>query len=392
MSTNLDFFSPVRVNNIMQGLYDPRLLPQPLVWSNRIQSVPASNDEITARFIGQPLIADIIADDSKAVTYEFGRLQYDVNRGAKIKFGLSMNESRMRMLRNLQAGNATRDEVGLFSDYERRTIFNCRFGVDMRRESLLIGMLVDGYNYDRLGVKLSGVTWGMPSDLKVTPSTAWTNTSATPITNIQTVRRTARRRYGRSYNRVTLSTGALLAAAATTEFQNLSKFFVTPFLFGAPAPASPVASDGILASLLSKILSGIPGEENGGLGPMTIEIDDRMFWSQDSRGLVTSYALWPLNAVVLTDSRQDGNTMEWDFANGELIESVVSSIAGSQAPAVPQGRGPLTYVTLADQQLNAPGVIYWGAQYGFPRKHDLYANAVLFVGNITDSVSTTPPF
>jgi hypothetical protein len=199
-------------------------------------------------------------------------------------------------------------------------------------------------------------------------------------------------RYGISYNRVTMSSQALIYAAATTEFQNLAKYFVSPFLFGAPAPTSPTQSDGYLAGLFGQILSGIPGQDTGGIGPMVVELDDRRFWTQDTAGAVISTPLWPTAGVVLSDTRQDGNAMTWNFANTPLMEKVVSDLVGSGAPAVAAGYGPTVYPTVANMQLNPPNLVYWSVQRGMPRKAILQANAALTVGTFSDSVSTALPF
>jgi hypothetical protein len=392
MSATFDFFNAARVNAVMQGAYDPRLNPQPLVWDRRIPTVAATDEEILARFISFPMTADLIADDAAAVVYQFGKFQYDTYKIPKLKAGIPLNESMLRQLERIRTNMATRDEQGIFTDWERRIVSSARYMVDIRREALLIAMLFDGLSYDRFGIKLNGVTWGMYSDLKVTPGTAWSSTSATPITDIQTVRRTARMRYGINYNRVTMSSQALIYAAATTEFQTLSKYFVTPFLFGAPAPTSPLSNDAMLANLMGNILSGVPGGDVGGLGPMTIELDDRRFWTQAADGSVISSPLWPTAGVVLSDSTQDGNAATWNFGNTPLMEKVVSDLVGSGAASVAAGYGPTVYPTVANAQLNPPGLNYWGVQRGMPRKAILQANAALTVGTFSDSISTALPF
>lgn len=394
MPAMLDLFNAARVNTIAQGVYDPRLNPQPLYWSKRIPSVPAYDDEIMARFIGFPLIADVIVDDAKAVTYAFGKFQFYSNKAPKIKVGASMNERMIRQARRVQQNLVTKDELGVFRDWEARTIQAVRYGVDLRHEALLIGMLFDNLDYDRLGIKLSGLTWGMYSDLKITASVAWSSTSATPISDIQNARRLARIRYGATYNRLTISTQTLLYMTATTEFQNQSKPFVGSFLFGGPAPASPTQSDGFLKTLLERILSGVPGgaDSTGGDGPLQIELDDRRYWTQDANGSIRNMPLFPTAGALLTDSRQDGNTSSMDWASGENIESVVADLVPGQAPAVPSGRGTVTYPTLTAPDLNAPGVTYWAVETGFPRKHNLAASCAITAGTYADGISTATPF
>lgn len=391
MAAQLDFFNAARVNGVAKGVYDPRLQPQPLIWDKRIPSQWAYDDQIMGRFIGFPLIADIIADDSAAVTYQFGKFQFESTKIPKLKVGVALNERMLSQLDAINRGGLAPNDMGIFQSYENRMVSAVRYGVDVRREVLLIAMLFDGISYDRLGIKISN-TFGMYSDLKVTAGTTWDQTTAKPITDIQTVRRLARMRYGINYNRLTISSQTLLYISATTEFQNQAKAFVTPFLFGGPAPASPTQADGYLAALLGRVLSGVPGGETGGLGPLSIEMDDRRYWAQDNNGVTTSQPFWPIAGAVLTDSTQDGNADTWDFANGNLTEGVVSSLAPGQGPHVPVGPGPTVWPALDNLQHNPPGINYWCAQKGFPRKHMLAANAVITAGTYTDTISTALPF
>jgi hypothetical protein len=378
MPGQLDFFNAARVNGIAQGAYDPRLQPQPLVWDRRIPTVPAMDDEIMARFIGFPLIADLIADDAKAVTYSFGKFQFETTKIPKLKVGVGMNESMLKLLDRIQQNAVQRDEVGIFSNYENRTISAVRYGVDIRREALLIAMLFDSLNYDRLGIKLNGVTWGMYSDLKVTAGTTWdTAGSATPVADLWAVKLIGSARYGVTYNRVTMSTTAFRYMIATTEFQAKARLYLAPNVSYTNLTLTDIEGQRMLAQNV--------------LG-MTIELDDRRYWTQDSQGVVTSQPLHPIAGVLLTSTQMDNNSGAWDFANGTLVESTVSRLANGQAPAVPSGPGPVVYPTLSDIQLNAPGVTYWGVQRGFPRKHMLGCNAALTVGTFSDQISTALPY
>jgi hypothetical protein len=377
MGASFDFFNAVRVQAIMQGVYDPRLNPQPLIWDKRIPSVDAFDDEIIARFIGFPMTADLIADDAQAVTYSMGKFQYETTRIPKLKLGIGLNENQLRQLNRLQQNAATRDEVGVFQNWENRIVSAARYGVDMRREALLISMLFDGLSYDRLGIKLSGVSWGMPSDLKVTVGTTWDQTTATPVADTLLVKLIAKIRYGMNYNRMTMSTTAFRNMINTTEFQNKARMYLAPNVSFVNLNISDIGS---MQRLATNVLEG-----------MTIELDDRRMWIQGSDGSVNSAPLWPTAGVALTDSNMDGNTMAWNFANTELMEKIVSNLAGG-LPQVAALRGPTVYPTLSNPQLNAPGATYWAVQRGFPRKPLLPVNAALTVGTFTDSVSTALPF
>lgn len=372
-----------RINAIMQGLQDPRLLPQELVWNRRIPDVPATDEEITARYIGTPMIADIIADDAKAAVYTHGKFQFETTRIPNLKFGIGINQSTLVQIDRIRNGFASPADRSFFEGWENRIISELKDGVERRKEALKVAMLLDDLDYDRMGIKLQNVTWRMPSDLKVTPSVAWTSTSGTPITDINTVRRIARVRYGIELNRVTMSTVAFENAVRTTEFLNQAKLFGFGMFSGIPSPAIPLQSDGMLKNLLQKTI----GEG------VTLEFYDARYWTQDEAGLSTSVPYLPLNKVILTASANDGQRGAMDFANGNTIEGMVANM--SQVPAIgalPTGPGPIAFATLTAPDLNSPGITYWGVARGFPRKHLLQASAVLDVGAMTDSISTSIPF
>jgi hypothetical protein len=386
----IGFFGAARITGIMQGLSDPRLLPIPLTWNARIPDVPATDEEVSAKYVGTLLIADLIADDAKAVTYTQGRFQYQTLQAPNIKMGIGMNQAMVNALERIRAmGGVPNDDVGFFTNRYNQNIADCKFGVELRKEAFKLGMLLDGFSYDRLGIKMNGVTWGMYSDLKVTPSTGWaTAGSATPLTDINTVRSIAQQRYGINLNRATMTTPALRAMVATTEYQNQVKSINFAVLLGAPQPTAPLQTDQLLRRQAEIIIGGT-GE------PFAIEIDDRRYWFQDNNGAVTSNRLHPVNKVLLTSTANDGNANAYDFANCPVTESLVANAVGG-APSViggglPAGRGPIGYATLADQNLNPPGLVTWGVARGAPRKHMNQSSAVLTVGALSETYDTSVP-
>jgi hypothetical protein len=290
-----------------------------------------------------------------------------------------MNQSALSQLRRLENGSTDDSDAQAFRNWENTTVEAIRLGIEQRKEALKVAMLLDGFSYNRYGIIMNNVTWGMPSDLKVTSSVAWSSTSGTPLTDILTVQRTARVRYGINLNRVTMSTSAFQYAIATTEFQNQAKIFGFG-LAGVPGPGVPLQADSTLQQLMTKMLGG-----------MQIELYDARYWIQDTGGAITSAPFLPITSVLLTDSGSDGNSQVWDFANGIVDESVVSSIAavniigGGTGPTY----GPFAY---ASAEHNPPSITYWGVAKGFPRKKLLQSSAAITVGTFSDTISVGVPF
>lgn len=375
MPENLRFLQATRVNAIMQALQDVRTMPPSLPWSARIPDVPALDAEIMARFVGQMQIADLISDDAQAVIYQAGRFTFESSAVPNLKHGAAMTQAMLNQLAALDARVPA--DAGIFSQYENRTIDGLLTGIRWRKEALFIAMLIDGFSYDRLGIKMASVTWGMPSDLKITSSVTWDNVAtATPVADLLAAKLVAQTRYGITFNRVSMTTTDFRYMVATTEFQNKAKLFLPAQL-----------------SFTNLALANLPQQQalaESTLG-MTIEMNDGRYWSQDSYGTPTSAPFHPVGKVILTDSTNDGNAGAWDFANGIVTESIVSSLVDTGMIGNLGGaqRGPVAYATAANQQLNPPGVTYWGVARGFPRKHLLQSSAVLTVGTYGDLIATS---
>lgn len=386
MTPILSYLSSARVNGIMQGITDPRLLPGKLVWNTRVPDVPAAEEEIMAKYVGQLLIADLVADDAKAVTYSQGRFQFESAKVPNLKMGAAINQAMLNALQRIQAmGGVPNDDVGLFTNYQNRLMANVKYGVELRKEVLKVSMLLDGFSYDRLGIKMSNATWGMYSDLKITTGVAWSSTSGVGLTDIQTARSIAAQRYGINLNRATMSTPALRALVAQTEYINQVKNVYLASSLGGPTVAAPLQSDGFLKRLAEQIIAGT-GEA------FTIELDDRRYWHQSNNGEITSSRIHPIDRVLLTSTENDGNSNAYDFANGIVTESIVGGmLPGGVIGGVPQfARGPIAYTT-GNPDLNPPNVTIWGVARGFPRKHMQAASAVLNVGTLTETFDTALP-
>jgi hypothetical protein len=377
MVAGMTVLENTRINGVFQGLLDPRTLPQRLLFSERVKESPAEDGDIMARFIGYIQIADLVADDQKAAVYSSGKFQFEETNIPNLKVGQAMLQSQINQwLAIKQNGGITNDKLGLFQNAETRLLANVRTGVAYRKEALIAGMMMDSMNYNRLGIKLTGATWGMPADLKVTTAVAWTDaTNATPINDILGVQLVGRIRYGVVYDRVTMSTAAFRLAINTLEFQAKARTFLAPNVSFVNLALANLDQQKALASNI--------------LG-MTIEFNDARYQTQDAAGNSTLLPFWDLNAVSLSVSAFDGDTSIWDFANGVVSETVVAALMGEPIAGGPS-LGPIAYAT-APENWNPPNITYWGVQRGFPRKHLLQANACLRVGYVPDTIAPSAPF
>lgn len=386
MSLPLSLLETSRINGIVQALIDVRQLPGKLLFSQRVPEVPATDAEILARYIQYWQIADIIADDQTAGVYNSGALTYETTAIPNLKHGTRLTQEFLNQLQAIAANGGLINDQGYFSDYENRIIDGLLFGVRQRKEALIISMMLDSLTYNRLGIQMSGVSWGTPADVKVTPGTAWTNAgAATPVSDILTLMRYASVRYDDQYNRATMSTSAFIAMTGTTEFQNRARYVLPPGLSAAILPTMNIAD---MKTLAMRVL---------GIGDIVLY--DYRAWTHNADGTFASAALLPIGSVILDDSGYDMDTQVWDVANSVVTESVVSSLMSNQNGAgggmmggfSGPTRGPVAYAT-AQADLNPPNITYWSVQRAFPRKRRLSANAVINTGVTTDTIPVGPPY
>lgn len=357
MAAGLEILTSINITRVAQALVDQSTLPQPLMWYDRAAKPQVSDDEIVMREKSYVFAADIIATDSRALIRDSGEFTFETTRIAKVKHGFGLNEQQMLLLNRIENAQASAADIVTFDGYVGRNVASLILGIKQREESMIIGMLLDGYSYDRLGIKLSG-TWGMPAAYKSNPATDWNNTASKPITDLITLRVYAQKTHGEVFNRVTMSYQALQYIIATTEFRDLLK--ATTFNWNVPDGAIDAQ-----ATDPNKFVSVI-----GSMVGMTIEVYDGMYREQQSDGSVAAPVRFlPENTVLLTNSNDD-NGGGWDFAQGIIMETVVGRLGGTSVyggfPAA--DFGPVSYATQADPALNPPGIVIWAVDRGAPRK------------------------
>lgn len=381
MGASTQVLLPLRLTAIMRALQDNREMPGALVWSQRIPDVNATDGEIMARLVGRVQIADLIADDQRAVAYRMHKMTFESTPVPNIKHGYQLTQEELNQLYALMnGGRVGADETGMFSDRENYIIDALRLGILHRKEALFVAMLTDGLSYDRLGIKMTNVTWGMPSDLKVTltGTAKWdAPTTAVPVTDILAMIRLGSVRYGVTFDRITMSLAAFNYMTATTEFINRAKLFLPT---GIATTAMPFTNTMAMKELAQRTL-----------GVAEIEIYDARYWSQADDGTYASAPFLPINKVVFTARANDGDRSVWNFANGVVTESIVNGMTDAGINGAFNGptRGPVVYTTGGH---NPPNMTYWGVARGFPRKFLLQSSAVLTVGTFTDPIAVGEPF
>lgn len=355
-----------RINAIMQTLRDVRELPQQLKFLNRTPLVNATDEEIMARFEGNVLMADIIADDQKAVVRSTGKFTLESNKIPNLKHGSFISQAMLNLLNRINAGGGIPSDMGILSDYINRNLDSLLLGVRQRMEALIVACAIDAFSYNRLGVQVTGATWGMPSDLKVTVSPLWTSpTTAKPIDNILAVKQVASEKYGEMYDRVTMGSADFRLLIATTEFTAKAQLYSQITFPAASFPSNDIAS---MTALAGRILG------------MEIELYDAKAWTQADDGTLSAAPYLPAGKVVLSSSADDNTGEGIDFGNGVVTESVVSSLVDGSMLGNFTGPeyGPVAYTT-GNPDFNPPNLTQWAVARGWPRKKRLSSTAVLTV-------------
>lgn len=356
------------LRGVSQEIEDIRNRPEDLLGLKRVNLVPADDGDVFLRMGGRTIAADVIADGSAATIKSMPQTRLTQTHIPNIKGGRELKQGDLNVLARLQNNAGVFPaEVATIKGSIIRHVDDAIRGVQIRMNQMIWGMFSDNLSFDSKGFKATNVTWGVPSDLKVTPSTAWSSTSATPVTDVNSICETGRVKYGIIYDRMTLSTTALRNASKTTEFQSMAQAVLFPS--GSATVIVNSASIGQLAEIASKLFG------------LIVEVYDDTFDEQATDGTITATRFLAVNRVVLSRSADDGNNNAFDFANAVVSEAIVSDLMGSNGNSVigqmePMSRGPVTY---AEGSMNPPQIGIYGVARGFPRKHKETATAILIV-------------
>ena len=360
------FLDNVKLQALVQTMADQLEMSQPHIFIERTNFVNADENEIVGKYKGNVVAADVIADDQEAVVYEGGSFEFVTNQIPNLKHGRAMNQNMINRIMRMGRGQVLQGDETFFSNWENRTVEELIKGIRDRVNALICAMQLDATSYDRLGIKMSGSTWGMPSNLKVTSSVGWDDAvNSTPITDLQVIiTQVAPDNYGEQYNRITMSSRAFRYLTASAEFQNRIRGELR-YNFG--SQQINVNDVNFMQQLLANIVN------------CTIEIYDGTYWERDTKtGAKVRKRYLDNNKVILSNSNDDNSGEAMDFANGVVTESIVGTLLGEEG-FNGEAFGPVAYWT-GNESMNPPKITAWAVMRGFPRKHRETSTSVLTVG------------
>lgn len=367
------FLESARINKIVRTLADEleAIGARNLIALQRTPIVNADDNEIVGKFKGQFYAADIIGDDQEALVYDtVGTFEFVTGNIPNIKMGSRISQHTIGRLARLRRNLPANNDIQFFTDWENTIAESLVTGIRQRINQLICSMWLDDGDYDRYGIILQNVSWGMPSSLKIDSATVGTENwgaeaTATPMNTIlKLVNETAPDTYGQIYNRITMSSKAFRNMIKTTEFQNLAAGELR-YNFG--AGQYNLRDAGANRQMAANILG------------IEIEIYDGTYRTKGNTGTITKNIRYiPEDVVLLSNSGDDNDSNVMDFANGVVTESIVSDLIG-QGGIGGESFGPLAYFT-GNTDLNPPDIRAWAVARGFPRKHNEYATATISVG------------
>jgi hypothetical protein len=279
----------------------------------------------------------------------------------KIKFGTHLLESDVREILNL--GQLQLNLTGQIPDFVQNLfgllVGQLVLGRRWRLETMLIASILNGFPYDRMGIKFTG-TFNRATDTIITPSPAWTDaTNGLPLTNIGYVLDYFNIRYGKRLNRWLGSRQAFDTMVATDQFRDQSRFHIAS-LFN--TGELPILSRDQNIQVFQRMFPQI--EE-------VVFYDAHYRWEDDA-GLRYIQRLLPLNAVILDSTQNDNNRDVRYLGNAPVTESAFINRVGAQPMGENTGnifggmqRGPYYYTTVP-HDLNPPQIDAWAVQHAWP--------------------------
>lgn len=354
-------FRSSRLNTIVRSLTDVVREQRPLTFADRLPQVSAGIDEIYGTFSGRAFIADLIAHGQAAVVYSAGEVTMRTTSVPKSKIGAEITERQALRMLNGPAVDGQDAE----RDYEMTLAERLLLGLRQRRNQLAVAMLMDDLTYNRYGIKISGMTWGKPSALKVTVATPWSSSSsADPINDLLSLRDYASETYGIIYDRVTMRRGTFQEMIACTKFASQLSLTVKA-MFQLDPSDLPVSDVNKMLEIATSVLG------------MEIVLDSGTFSYLTGSGATHTHYYLDEGAVIMDTKSNDGNASIWDFASVPVMESA-QDVLQNVLELESVSEGPISYYT-GNEDLNPPNAVAWAVESVFPRFHQPEASAYLLV-------------
>lgn len=374
----LEALFAVPVTKIINGYLDAREKGPHDRWVGRLNRNYATPGEILAKFYSRSLMAPIVTLNHKAPVRNFGRVRFQSGDVPKFKHGVRFNEEHLDLFARLRQA-AIPSDVRQLTNLRDSSIKALVEGIIMGENYAAVGMMTDSISWDMYGIKASAA-FAMPSVLKSNFAVAVTDTAnSLPIDYIRAYLLSARVGYGMQFDRIEMSTAAFRAIIATTNFGDNVKGYIRPDLTVQRINTSDIQlMQGIMASMLNVT---------------RIDLCDEVYSKENADGTQTMARYLGLSKLLFTRIQDDNADDAWDFAYTTTVESIVADLSG-QTTSVLGGlppvntQGPVGYVTVPSE-LDAPEVVFWAVDRGFPRKNQEFRSGVMDVGSLTDPLTYT---
>ncbi|MGV3617918.1 MAG: hypothetical protein ACO1SV_21545 [Fimbriimonas sp.] len=334
------------------------------LWGPRFPDVDATPEEIIARDSNIAIAANLIVNDAPSPTRDLEPISMTGHKVANLKDGIPMKQSDMEMIQRLQAMNLPSDRASLSGIMATRWDLLRRGNLNLRG-FLCAATMLDELNWDRLGIKLSGLNFGLNPGLKVTPQVLWTDTAnADPVRDIIDTVEDFATTYDLVVDRATISTYGLNLIKNTDKFKDQMK--------AAMGVGFALATNGNAQAALQKnVYLGVLGSLTG----IAWEIDDNQITFRNPAGGTTTTRYVPQNKLILSASSADGDSSWYNFGNCVVDESTSRGVKGTD-PAGSR-RGPYPYIGSPNGDENPPGFTQWLVSKGMARRMIRNTNGVL---------------
>lgn len=318
---------------VIKEIPDARYNPYGGYFGEKIPDKPRTRRELLEFDTRITNAAPIVALGAKVTPQSVKPNQVVENRSVQFIGAEMIGESDLEWLSGLPGQMPAAMKAQVLS-WARSVQERNRERLAITRGYLLSSMVVGEINWAYLGITLPNVSFRMPSALKITPATAWRNssdvpnTNSTPVSDIDAADYQAKLFGAAPFDTLGGSRSMFRAIAASTQYIAQANSVSATYR----ATSLPVFGTQPFYDLMSTVLR-----------KKIVELDHPFNYENPAGGNAISGRYVPERLGVLWRESDEGSTQNWEFSNVPVLKTAVAAALGDSTFGGEVGYGPIPW-------------------------------------------------